>query len=230
MAVEDDRDQLKIMRHLDDVGIGNSGIIDRFWFHSLYFRDPDGNLLEVATEGPGYSADESPETLGSSLVLPKWVEPRRSESRRSSARLTRGTRFHGLRAILSPDMPEALTETGRAGKASCLPQSQARSVSYIGSCPRRTRTRSRFCSSMARAGTKRPPKSREPAPSGAALLSPRKVLENGMPRSFRRLAEGVFDVNDLVNRTEGTRQVRREGLGQARLWQEGDRGGLLEPR
>ena len=79
MAVEDDRDQLKIMRHLDEVGIGNSGIIDRFWFHSLYFRDPDGNLLEVATKGPGYTADESRETLGSRLVLPKWVEPKRVE-------------------------------------------------------------------------------------------------------------------------------------------------------
>ncbi len=79
MAVDDDRDQLRIMRHLDDVGIRNSGIIDRFWFHSLYFRDPDGNLLEIATKGPGYAVDEPPESLGSRLVLPKWVEPKRRE-------------------------------------------------------------------------------------------------------------------------------------------------------
>jgi glyoxalase family protein len=79
MAVEDDRDQLTIMRHLDDVGIRNSGVVDRFWFRSLYFRDPDGNLLEVATKGPGYSADEPLESLGSSLVLPRWVEPKRKE-------------------------------------------------------------------------------------------------------------------------------------------------------
>lgn len=77
MAVEEDEDQLKIMRKLDDAGIHNSGIIDRFWFKSLYFRDPDGNLLEIATVKPGYTADESPERLGSSLVLPAWLEPKR---------------------------------------------------------------------------------------------------------------------------------------------------------
>ncbi len=79
MAVEDDADQLKMLRHLDAVGWRNSGIVDRFWFHSLYFRDPDGNLLEIATKNPGYTADEPREALGTRLVLPRWVEPRRRE-------------------------------------------------------------------------------------------------------------------------------------------------------
>ena len=74
MAVEEDEDQLKIMARLNDVGVGNSGIVDRFWFKSLYFRDPDGNLLEIATKRPGYTADEPQDKLGSKLVLPAWLE------------------------------------------------------------------------------------------------------------------------------------------------------------
>jgi glyoxalase family protein len=79
MAVDEDEDQLKIKRSLDDAGIRNSGVIDRFWFKSLYFRDPDYNLLEVATKKPGYAADEPLEKLGTSLVLPKWLEGSRGK-------------------------------------------------------------------------------------------------------------------------------------------------------
>jgi glyoxalase family protein len=79
LLVESDEEQRYVMRKLQDLGIRNSGIIDRFWFKSLYFRDPEGNLLEVATKGPGYTVDEPQEELGKKLVLPAWLEPRRSE-------------------------------------------------------------------------------------------------------------------------------------------------------
>ncbi len=79
MGVAGDEEQLRVLRTLEHRGVRNSGVIDRFWFHSLYFRDPDGNLLEVATKTPGYTVDEPSETLGSRLVLPTWLEPRRSE-------------------------------------------------------------------------------------------------------------------------------------------------------
>lgn len=79
MCVADEEDQLRIMRQLNASGVGNSGIVDRFWFKSLYFHDPDRNLLEIATKGPGYTTDERPEELGSRLVLPPWLEPRRGE-------------------------------------------------------------------------------------------------------------------------------------------------------
>ncbi len=83
MAVEGDAEQKKIERRLNDFGIHNSGIIDRFWFHSLYFNDPDGNLLEIATKGPGYTRDEPLEKLGTNLILPPWEESERSKIERA---------------------------------------------------------------------------------------------------------------------------------------------------
>ena len=57
----------------------NSGAIDRFYFRSLYFREPNGILFEIATDGPGFATDEPMETLGEKLALPPFLEPRRAE-------------------------------------------------------------------------------------------------------------------------------------------------------
>jgi glyoxalase family protein len=54
-------------------------VIDRFWFRSIYFREPSGVLFEIATLGPGFSVDEEPEHLGESLILPPFLEDRREE-------------------------------------------------------------------------------------------------------------------------------------------------------
>lgn len=59
--------------------IPNSGKVDRFYFQSLYFREPNGILFEIATDGPGFDADEPMETLGEKLALPPFLEPRRAE-------------------------------------------------------------------------------------------------------------------------------------------------------
>ncbi|MEM1534408.1 MAG: VOC family protein [Nitrososphaerota archaeon] len=77
VKVEGEEEQREVMKVLDSIGIRHSGIVDRFWFKSLYFRDPFGNLLEVATSGPGYTVDEPPESLGEKLILPPWLEPER---------------------------------------------------------------------------------------------------------------------------------------------------------
>jgi len=49
-------------------------VIDRFWFHSIYFREPSGVLFEIATLGPGFATDEDPEHLGEKLILPPAFE------------------------------------------------------------------------------------------------------------------------------------------------------------
>lgn len=56
-----------------------SSIIDRFYFHSIYFREPAGVLFEIATDGPGFIADEDLEHLGENLALPPFLEPHRKE-------------------------------------------------------------------------------------------------------------------------------------------------------
>ena len=64
---------------LNQVGLPNSGKVDRFWFHSLYFREPNGILFEIATDGPGFAVDEDEATLGEKVVLPPFLEPRRDQ-------------------------------------------------------------------------------------------------------------------------------------------------------
>lgn len=54
-------------------------VIDRFWFRSIYFREPSGVLFEIATLGPGFGVDEDPEHLGEKLILPPFLEDRRAE-------------------------------------------------------------------------------------------------------------------------------------------------------
>jgi glyoxalase family protein len=58
-------------------------IIDRFWFLSIYFREPSGVLFEIATLGPGFATDEDPEHLGEKLVLPPRFEPLRDQVERT---------------------------------------------------------------------------------------------------------------------------------------------------
>lgn len=66
-------DRLKVKR------MPTSGPVDRFYFRSLYFREPNGILFEIATDGPGFTADEPLETLGQRLALPPFLEGRRAE-------------------------------------------------------------------------------------------------------------------------------------------------------
>jgi glyoxalase family protein len=62
-----------------EAGAQPTPVIDRFWFHSIYFREPSGVLFELASLGPGFDVDEDPEHLGEKLVLPPRFEPLRAQ-------------------------------------------------------------------------------------------------------------------------------------------------------
>jgi len=64
---------------LNTLGIANSGKVDRFWFRSLYFREPNGILFEIASDGPGFGLDEDEATLGEKIVLAPFLESRREQ-------------------------------------------------------------------------------------------------------------------------------------------------------
>jgi glyoxalase family protein len=78
----DDKEQLRWREQLVELGLHVTPVIDRFYFHSIYFREPGGILFEIATEGPGFTADEPVEHLGESLKLPPQHEEHRAEIER----------------------------------------------------------------------------------------------------------------------------------------------------
>jgi glyoxalase family protein len=61
------------------LGVASSPVMDRDYFTSIYFREPGGVLLEVATDGPGFAIDEDQAELGTALRIPRWLEPRRAD-------------------------------------------------------------------------------------------------------------------------------------------------------
>jgi glyoxalase family protein len=77
--VSDNAEEMDLRQVLQQVGLSPTPPIDRFWFQSVYFREPGGALFELATDGPGFARDEDPEHLGEQLILPPWLEAQRAE-------------------------------------------------------------------------------------------------------------------------------------------------------
>lgn len=75
-----DAEQGKWVEALNAAGVRHSGIIDRHYFHSLYFREPGGVLFELATEEPGFTVDGPVEEFGTRIILPPWLESSRAEA------------------------------------------------------------------------------------------------------------------------------------------------------
>jgi glyoxalase family protein len=77
-----ENEQLRWQKKIADLGLRVTPVIDRFYFHSIYFQEPGGILFEIATEGPGFTADESAAHLGEKLKLPPQYEQHRAEIER----------------------------------------------------------------------------------------------------------------------------------------------------
>jgi glyoxalase family protein len=79
LAVPDEESQLEWRERLLRAGLRVSPVMDRIYFKSIYTNDPDGHIVELATVGPGFGSDETPETLGTALKLPPWLEQHRPQ-------------------------------------------------------------------------------------------------------------------------------------------------------
>jgi glyoxalase family protein len=76
--VPTDEKQLEYQKSIDEAGFRVTEVMDRNYFHSIYFREHGGVLFEIATDTPGFAIDEPVEALGETLKLPEWFEPNRT--------------------------------------------------------------------------------------------------------------------------------------------------------
>ena len=74
----DDAEEQAWLERLTELGLRPTPVQDRKYFRSIYFRMPDGVLIEIATDGPGFAVDEPRDALGQSLSLPPWLEAERA--------------------------------------------------------------------------------------------------------------------------------------------------------
>jgi glyoxalase family protein len=75
------RDDAELLTWRDAIlasGLDVTPMLDRQYFHSIYFHEPGGVLFEIATDPPGFAVDETPQALGTALKLPHWLEPQRT--------------------------------------------------------------------------------------------------------------------------------------------------------
>lgn len=175
-----DEEELARKERLGELGIAVTPVRDRFYFRSVYFTGPAGVQFEIATDSPGFTVDEPEEDLGAGLRLPDWLEPLRGS----------------IIASLPPFEFDAETEADMAARQPDLGFVHRFEPGEGENSP----------TLLLLHGTGGDENDLVPLGQmllpGAALLSPRgQVLENGMPRFFRRIAVGVLDEEDLKART-----------------------------
>ena len=193
-AVDDDDTQLAVRERVIDAGLHPTPVIDRNYFHSVYFREPGGVLYELATNQPGFAIDEPVERLGERLMLPAQYEPHRAEIEATLPRIHLPVPAAAASAFADSGGPEDVSGAALGFTHRYVPPETGAELAGG--------TTLLLLHGTGGDENDLLPLGRSLLP-GAGLLSPRgKVLERGAPRFFRRLAEGVFDQEDLAHRTE----------------------------
>lgn len=213
-AVEDDAAELAMREQVGRAHLHPTPVIDRNYFHSVYFHEPGGVLYELATNPPGFAIDEPVERLGERLMLPPQYEPHRAEIESVLPRIHLPMPASAVAIFADTTGPEDVSGDALGFIHRYVPP--AADGELAGS------TTLLLLHGTGGDEEDLLPLGRALLP-GAGMLSPRgKVLERGAPRFFRRLAEGVFDQEDLVRRTEElgdfiqaaaeTYQLERDGI------------------
>ena len=192
-ATEDDHTELALRERVVDARLSPTAVIDRNYFHSVYFREPGHVLFELATVQPGFAIDEPVEQLGERLMLPSQYEPQRAEIESVLPRIHLPVSDAAAVTFAEVTGPEDVSGDALGFVHHFVPPS----------ADAETAGGTTLLLLHGTGGDEQDllPLGRALLP-GAAMLSPRgKVLERGAPRFFRRLAEGVFDQEDLLHRT-----------------------------
>ncbi|MFL5577800.1 MAG: VOC family protein [Gemmatimonadaceae bacterium] len=193
-AVESDEAELAMRERVTKAGLHPTPVIDRNYFHSVYFREPGGVLYELATNPPGFAIDEPVEHLGERLMLPPQYEPHREQIEAVLPRIHLPVPASAAAVFADATGPEDVSGDALGFIHRYVPP--AAQGELAGS------TTLLLLHGTGGDEEDLLPLGRALLP-GAGMLSPRgKVLERGAPRFFRRIAEGVFDQEDLARRTE----------------------------
>jgi predicted esterase/catechol 2,3-dioxygenase-like lactoylglutathione lyase family enzyme len=192
--VSDDQAELEVREQVIAAGLHPTEVIDRNYFHSVYFREPGGVLYELATTPPGFTVDEPVEHLGERLMLPAQYEPNRAQIEAVLPPIHLPAPARASEFFATMTGPEDVSGDALGFVHRYLPP--AAGAESDGSTT--------LLMLHGTGGDEEDliPLGRSLLP-GAGILSPRgKVLEGGAPRFFRRLAPGVFDLKDLALRTD----------------------------
>jgi predicted esterase/catechol 2,3-dioxygenase-like lactoylglutathione lyase family enzyme len=192
--VPDDAAQLKMRERVTQARLDPTPVIDRNYFHSVYFREPGGVLFELATDPPGFAIDEPVARLGERLMLPRQYEAHRAQIEAILPPIHLPVPASAATLLASTTGPEDVSGDALGFVHRYIPPAAGAELA--------SSTTLLLLHGTGGDEEDLIPLGRSLLP-GAGLLSPRgKVLERGAPRFFRRLAEGVFDQEDLARRTE----------------------------